>query len=234
VAVEADSKIVTLLSVDRRLAKGAELRPEHLVPMEWPRSAVPKGAFDRPEAIFGEGLRDRRHLIASIEPGELILQSRLSKPNECGSIGCDVPPGMRLISVPIGAVNGVSGFIGPGDHVDILLTREVEGQLATSVILEGIQVRAIDQNRDDERGPRVGRTATVLVSIRDAQIITLALQSGSLSLVLRGSGEELGGDPVPVDPVTPEDLNDLLQAPKPQEKGIWINRGGERIWVPLP
>jgi len=174
-ATSVEPAYVRLLVANRQLKRDTDLRPEDLEWREWPRSAIPEGAFAKVEQIFGDDLGDKRSMIASIEPGELILKGKLSAPNDCGGIDCDVDPGMRLISIPIDAVSGVAGFIRPGDHVDILLTQTVEGRIVSSVIMEAVEIRAIDQSRDTESNVvRPGRTATVLVTARQAQELAVA------------------------------------------------------------
>jgi len=83
-------------------------------------------------------------------------------------------------------------FVLPGTMVDVLLTRKILGDGATSedlrsdVILANAQVLAVDQGANDKDGkPKVGKTATLAVSLYDAQRLTIANKVGTLSLVLR-------------------------------------------------
>lgn len=222
------TEYVTVLVASQPLAKGDLLRAEQLRYISLPRPAVPKGAYSSMTALFGD-LGDRKRFVArSFEPGEPILEGKLSNSNRNGGIG----PGMRLVSIPVNSVSIVSGFVTPGDRVDILLTRDQQGKLTNSVILQDIDVFAVDQRSDSESAtPRVGRTVTVEVNVVQAQKLALAQQIGRLSLTLRGS--DTTDDSGAKAPVTIDDLNDLNAPEAVTRKFIWIRREGvlEKVWL---
>lgn len=169
------------------LAFGQAVRFEHLREQEWPAHAVPEGSFGSIKQIIGEG-NDLRVALRPISPGEPVLQSKVSGFGERASLSAIVPDGKRAFSIKVNEVTGVSGFLLPGDRVDILLTRSVgdNRNLATDVILQDIIVRAIDQTSDEQRDrPQVAKTVTVEVTPDEAQKLALAMQVGSLSLALR-------------------------------------------------
>jgi pilus assembly protein CpaB len=102
------------------------------------------------------------------------------------------------VSISIDAVSGVSGFINPGDRVDVFMIRGSGAELSSNLILENIQIIAVDQQTNTERNaPVAGRTVTVEVTPTEAQKLALAQQVGRLSLTLRGFGEQeiVGGTP---------------------------------------
>jgi hypothetical protein len=86
--------------------------------------------------------------IRPIARGEPILVSRIS---ERAVLSANLVPNMRAVTVPVDPVTGVAGFVTPGDVVDVLLTRQIPGDGATSddnmtsVIMESIQVLAVDR-----------------------------------------------------------------------------------------
>jgi pilus assembly protein CpaB len=102
---------------------------------------------------------------------------------------------MRAISTEISPETGAGGFILPNDHVDVILSRrdkDAEKQAGVDVhtsetILSNIRVLAIDQMVEEKNGQRVvvGKTATLELSQRQAEMLAAARQSGSLSLALR-------------------------------------------------
>jgi pilus assembly protein CpaB len=216
------TEYVTVLAASERLASGDLLQAGQLKYISIPRQAVPKGAYTSTTALFGD-LGDRKRYIArSFEPGELILEGKLSNSSRNG----DIPPNMRIVSIPINAVTGVSGFVSAGDRVDILMIRGEDGQLVSQVVLEDVLVYAVDQRSDTEgTTPRTGRTATVMVKSRDAQLLTVAQGVGRLSLSLRGkdaTGIDKSGR------VTTKDLDDFVKPDAIPKNYIWINRGGVR------
>jgi pilus assembly protein CpaB len=102
---------------------------------------------------------------------------------------------MRAVSTEISPETGAGGFILPNDRVDVLLSRrpkdadrKADSEPASSeTILTNVRVLAIDQTVEEKNGQRVvvGKTATLEVSPRQAEKITLARALGSLSLSLR-------------------------------------------------
>ena len=94
--------------------------------------------------------------LRTIEPGELILQSKVTGFGGSSRMATRVAEGKRALTIPINAISGVAGHVQPGDRVDVLNTRPINGQLTTSVILQNILVIATDQrsNTEIDRGAR--------------------------------------------------------------------------------
>lgn len=187
---------------------GDRLGPENLKWVTWPAEAVPPGSFTTREGLLGESGDERRIALRQIEENEPILETKITGFGESPRMAMKLANGSRAVTIKIDAVTGVGGFIAAGDHVDVMLTRQVEDQLATSVILQDVPVIAVDQSDDAEAlSPRVGKTVTVEVDSTGAQKLALAQQLGTLSLLLRGMADV--GEEEEVKPVTTQDLVDL-------------------------
>jgi pilus assembly protein CpaB len=108
--------------------------------------------------------------------------------------------GNRAITVPISATSGNAGFVFPGDLVDVILTAKYSdtpdkndnGNFYAATLLESVRVLAIDQKTEYNKGDAaVGKTATLEVTPKQAEIIALSLQMGQLQLSLRSlNGQE--------------------------------------------
>lgn len=146
--------------------------------------------------------------LRPIVPGEPILADKLSGR---AVLSAKLPDGMRAMSIPINATNAVSGFIRPADIVDVLLTRDLgEGNQATEVIMEAVQVLAIGTvQSENATEPGLAGTATMLVDLYGAQKLTLARKMGEMSLVLRNVE---GKDQGPGVAVTSRDVSPLRVA----------------------
>jgi Flp pilus assembly protein CpaB len=130
-----------------------------------------------------------------IGEGEPVTPNRLVKPGERGFLAAVLKAGHRAVSIPIDAASGIAGLVFPGDRVDILLTHSVpardseEGsdpRRASETILENVRVLAVDQAVDDLQGePKLAKTATLEVTPKQAEILSVARQLGGLSLSLR-------------------------------------------------
>jgi pilus assembly protein CpaB len=131
-----------------------------------------------------------------------------------GFMAAVLQPGTRAVSVPVTATSAVSGFIYAGDRVDVLLTHVLNGTQgqhnATETILRNARVIAMDQKLDFSPGdkPDIAKTATLELTPKQSEIVTLAVKMGDLSLVLRSlQDNENGRDPATVEnaPAEPGD-----------------------------
>ena len=81
------------------------------------------------------------------------------------TIADSIDPQARM-AIQVNDVSGVAGFVTPGDRVDVLLTRRLDGDnMITTTVLQDIVVRGTDQLADEDLDkPSVARTVTVEVS----------------------------------------------------------------------
>ncbi|MDE2184289.1 MAG: Flp pilus assembly protein CpaB [Alphaproteobacteria bacterium] len=179
--------MTTAVVAKTELPFGTPLTPDLLQVVAWPRASVPQGAFASTDELFkGTKNPNDRIVIAAMVPGEPVLRSKVSGFGSRPTMSARVPDGMRAVSIHIDDVSGVSGFILPGDHVDVMLTRRINNVLNTDVIFQSITVLGIDQLADQRADkPVVGHTATVEVTPEQAEKLILAQQAGTLSLTLR-------------------------------------------------
>lgn len=198
-----EQKFTRIVVAAQPLEFGTRLTGQNLRLQTWPEASVPEGAY----RSLPDALKFDRVAVRPIVPGEPVLASKVSGTDGRATLAALLPNGMRALSVPISPVSAVSGFVLPGSVVDVLLTRKINsdasgrGGQRSDVILENVQVLAIDQLSSDKQSePKVGKTATVAVSLFDAQRLLVAQQSGSLSLVLR---KPTDGDTAPVPGTVP-------------------------------
>jgi pilus assembly protein CpaB len=168
---------------------GQLIKPDDLRWQPWPLGNLPASYIvegKRPIGDFvGAVARSQFHV------GEPIVESDIVMPGSRGFLAAVLKPGLRAVSVPATATSTVSGFIYAGDRVDVLLTHTLEGQNghhnATETILRNARVIAMDQKLDFTPGdkPDVAKTATLELTAKQTEIVTLAVKMGELSLVLR-------------------------------------------------
>src|SRR6185503_17989968 len=84
-----------------------------------------------------------------------------------GGLSMLVRPTMRAASIEVDQVSGVSGFVLPGDRVDVLITLEQRGQMdnaVTKTLLQNIEVLASGQKTDQkDNKPLSVQAVTLLV-----------------------------------------------------------------------
>jgi pilus assembly protein CpaB len=166
---------------------GTPIVRESLKIVPWPKASIPQDAFTNVDEIFAGATVPRdRIAIFRIAHDEPVTKGNVSGFGAKATLSYQVKEGMRAISIRVDDVVGVSGFVLPGDRVDIFLTRRMEN-IQTQVLLQDITIIGIDQVNDQGADkPIVARTATVEVTPEQAQKLVLAQQAGALSLSLRG------------------------------------------------
>lgn len=167
---------------------GTPLTTQNIRMQDWPAASVPVGAY----TSIAEAVRGDRAALRPIVPGEPILADKVSGPGGRATLAALLPEGMRAFSIPIDHISGVAGFVLPGTMVDVILTRPIPGEgtnfedIRSDVVLTNVQILAVDQFASEKGSePKVSRSATLAVTLADAQRLTLATRMGSLSLALR-------------------------------------------------
>jgi pilus assembly protein CpaB len=180
----ATAKLVVVASP---LRFGTELSAQHLREVSWPEGAIPKGAFATMKDVL-DG--QKRFALLAMEENEPLLKTKITGPGQRASLAAVIDPGMKALTVRVNDVNGVAGFVLPGERVDVLLTRNLDKEESwADVLLQNVKVLAADQSADDRTDkPSVVKAVTLEVSTAQAQRLALASSLGSLSLVLRPAG----------------------------------------------
>jgi len=135
---------------------GTELSSKHLSKVDWPAKYIAKGsAFSTTHDLIGKMPR------ADVYPGEIIYRQKLLGDTSRGGLESIIPAGMRAISISVNEVRSVSGFVKPGDHVDVMATIQTEGNeevrrgFSTKTVLQNVLVLAVAQNMVDDRKPDI-------------------------------------------------------------------------------
>ena len=188
---EANKKPIatrTIVVAGKSLRFGSELSGGALREIPWPEQAIPAGAFATIADLTKEG---RRVVLSPIEANEPILGWKITGPGQRATLSAMLRDGLKAVTIRVNDVEGVAGFVLPGDYVDVALTRQNEKTAATSdVILQSARVLAIDQMADERSDkPSVVKAVTLEVDTVAAQKISLAASIGTMSLILRKAGE---------------------------------------------
>ena len=188
--VESAIELGTVIVASSQLKFGTTLTGDMLKETKWPVDALPEGAFTSMDELLGDGTR---RVIDAMEPGEPVLLAKVTGENGRAGLAGIITEGMRAVTIPVDTVNGVGGFVQPGDRVDIVLTREdaeEEGSVA-KIIMENVKVLSVDQETDARsETARVAKSVTLEADTEGAQRLALANNVGRLSLLLRGVGDE--------------------------------------------
>jgi pilus assembly protein CpaB len=188
---EANKKPVTMQTVvvaSKPLRFGTELNASLLKEVPWPAESMPAGAFTKISDVLHGG---RRVVLTAIEPNEPVLSLKITGPGQRATLSALVHKGMKAVTIRVNDVEGVGGFVLPGDRVDVVLTRQIDkGAASTEVVLQNARVLAVDQVADERAAKAtVAKSVTLEVNTVEAQKVWLAASVGNLSLLLRKAGE---------------------------------------------
>ena len=228
-AKKTDTSTVKIVVARTRLNFGDKIKDEHLTEISWPKASVPKGSFQSIRQVL-DGKRPRVAL-RRIEINEPLLKSKVSGFGGRATLSAVLKGDRRAVTVRVNDVTGVSGFLLPGDRVDVLLSRGGEKtSRKTSVLLQDIRILGVGQLSSERHDkPVVVRTITVEATPNEAQKLILAQQVGKLSLMLRPVTERAivrikpvsvgdllrdQSDPARLNPPKPDAKKRVASAPK--------------------
>ena len=183
----------TIVVAGKPLRYGNELNASLLHEIPWSQDSLPAGAFAKINDVLAGG---KRVVLSAIEINEPILAVKITGPGQRATLSAMLHEGMKAVTIRVSDVEGVAGFVLPGDRVDIALTRlDGKGGATTDVVLQNATVLAIDQVADERASnPSIAKSVTLEVDTTAAQKLDLAASLGNLSLLLRKAGELADGN----------------------------------------
>ena len=183
-----------VLVAKKALPVGTIIDADSFAFQPWPKELM-QGAY------YVEGQPDAKTLAGTvvryaIAAGQPVTRGSLVGPQDRGFLAAALGPGMRAVTVPVNTTTGVAGFVFPGDHVDLVLTQQVQGGgdgaplKVSETIVRNVRVLATDQRftDKDEDGKTAIKTfsnVTFEVTPKIAEKIAVAQSLGQLSLSLR-------------------------------------------------
>ncbi|MDO8608759.1 MAG: Flp pilus assembly protein CpaB [Phaeospirillum sp.] len=211
--------VTEVLVTAREVAAGSVIVSDDLRYESWPNSLItPRlvvrgtGGEDPKAQLVGQVAR------RMLTEGEPFTAAATFRQDSAGVLAGVLAPGMRAVSIPITNPSAVSGFVTPGDRVDIILATDMQRavdnadrqsaasgsilRFAAETVLADIRVLAIDQQivRGRDGAAIQGKTATVEVTPKQGEILTTAGLIGTLQLVLRGLPDGNAAKPSPDEP----------------------------------
>ncbi|CUH64219.1 Flp pilus assembly protein CpaB [Thalassovita gelatinovora] len=249
-AKSAQTSTVELVEVavaNRALAYGETLTPKDARLVKFPVQALPEGVFSTAADLFPnpENPQQRRVVLRQIEKNEAILAVKITKPGEEAGLTSRLDRGMRAFAIEVDVASGVSGFLRPGDRVDVYWTGESrtggpnDRREFTKLIESSVSLIAVDQSSTNETATAsIARTVTVAATPNQVAALAQAQSTGRLSLSLVGAEDDTIAAAIEVDQ---RDLLGIIEeAPverievKEQVCTIRTRRGAEVVEIPIP
>jgi pilus assembly protein CpaB len=164
------------------------------VQMEKPTSVkpVPPNAFTQPAEVVGQVLR------RPVKKGQAFDRSCFTAEGTGVVLAGALRDGKRAVSLPLSDASGIEGLLYPGCMVDVLASLQLKDekglgdQPMSMTLLQGIYVLAVGdqtvvtpQTPGEVHAKSSSPTITLLVDTKQAEMLYLARQRGSVSIVLR-------------------------------------------------
>jgi len=220
----------SIVVASKPLRFGDELTSGALREMPWPEDALPAGAFGK----IADLTSSKRVVLMPIDTNEAVLAAKITGPGQRATLSAMLSDGMKAVTIRVNDVEGVAGFVLPGERVDVVLTRAGEKNNAVNdVVIQNVRVLAVDQLADQRADkPAVVKAVTLEVDPTDGQKIALAATVGTLSLLLRKAGDVVSADTRRVT------TRDLMTAPAQESHfvtiGVMRPSKGERVEYTVP
>ena len=183
-------KTVKVLCAARDVAEGAELVRAMVAVREVPARFVTDSwlLVEEDGSVKNDPVGQR--VLVPLKAGDPILASHFAPPREA-DLSAMVEPKGRAVTVDVQERNAVGLWVRPNDHVDVVGSfRDPQTQQLKSVtLLQNVVVLATGRvNASTTRVPDEDRryaSVTLLVLPEEAEILTLAQETGTLTLLLR-------------------------------------------------
>jgi len=169
---------------------GTAISKEMVKGLPFLKRTLPPGSFRDAASVEG------RTLVYPVREGEPILESQLApRTADAGGIAAVIGPRKRAMAVKVDKVIGVSGFIHPGNRVDVVATFNRLGNdstPATKTVIENVLVLAagpeMEKTGKGEKSAPVD-VITLEVTADEGEKLALAATEGKLQLALRNQAD---------------------------------------------
>lgn len=179
------------------------VKPDMVKLIRMPKASVPAGTFTSIKDV-----EDRWVQIQMLE-NEPCLDRKLAPKGSPAGLVARIPPGKRAFAVEVNEHTGVSGFILPYHHVDVVRNETVaDGKVEAETILQDALVLASGTvfTRPEDRSIQ-SRTVTLAITPEEVDTLVAAAAKGQLTLALRGlndhesrSAKRIKDEPTPTIP----------------------------------
>ena len=239
--------LVDVYVATERLEYGQRLLKKHVEKVAFPEASLPEGVFKAEDDLFPKGEAQPRTVLRAMEPKEALLSVKLTGPGEEAGITSQLERGMRAFAIKVDVSSGVSGFLRPGDRVDVYWTGQIDidsnnrrggRKEVTKLIETGVRLIAVDQVANgDTTEAIIARTVTVSVRPHQVAALAQAQSTGRLSLSLVGAEDDSVAEAIEVDQRSLLGIAEVEmpeEAPQKEICTIKTRRGGEVISTPIP
>ena len=171
----------------RDIPEGSTIDRIALTTVQWPVQTAPMGAYSSMDSVANCVTR------IAVFQGEAIVPGRLAPVGSGPGLELKIPPGQRAMAVRINDVAGISGLLQPNSRVDVLVTIKEDNsdRQVAKLFMSNMLVLSVgtEVQRDNQGKPINATTVTLAVTPEESERLAIAMNTGSIQLVLRGYGD---------------------------------------------
>lgn len=161
-----------------------KITPEMLAIKSIPIEAIHPDAFTSINETVGGTTK------AEIINGEQVIKGRVIIEGVSSPLAYRIPENMRAITIPMGEISGVAGYIGVGDRIDILVAYDDVALNPTKIVYTQLQnIEVLEKGpyaaTSEEQQIGMATSLTVLVTPAQAEVLAYANYNGSFHFSLR-------------------------------------------------
>lgn len=183
--LKTDVEMAPVVVAVQDLTFGNVLKPEQMKIVSYPKSSLPKGYYSHTDSLAGQVTK------VFVMENEPITASKLSSAG--GGLSLRIAENMRAVSIQVDKVSGVSGFVLPGDRVDVIASIDrygADNDAIATTVLQNIEVLAAGEKTGQQSDKVIqSQAVTLLVDAAGAQALALASRQARMSLALRNPND---------------------------------------------
>jgi pilus assembly protein CpaB len=231
--------LVQAYVVNKPMAYGQPLLKEDIQQVWMQEQFLPETIYRTEEAIFPPNEEKPRYVLRSMEAFEPLLSVKVTDPGRPAGLTGQLTNGQRAFAINVDVTSGVSGFLQPGDRVDVWWSGSSSstGESFTQLIETSVGIVAVDQ-ATSERSNEASIASTVTVEVSPEQVgrLAQAQATGKLTLSLVGNNDtaEIGAIEVDSNELLGIKEQEVVQAQQEEVCTIRTRRGAEIVETPIP
>jgi pilus assembly protein CpaB len=190
-ATKSEVAMVSVVRATENIPPRTTIKESMIEQIEVPADLAPPDAVIESDEILG------KVSLTAIYQQQILMNQMFQEETALKDISRMLKEGELAVTIGVTEVSGLGGNLKPGDKVDVLATitsNEEVGVASTFAILRDISVMAVGQDIgfSGETGdpaaattPPISKSVTLKVNPKDAEILSLASEVGSIRLALR-------------------------------------------------
>lgn len=231
--------LVEVFVVNKLKKYGEPILAEDVQKVWMQEQFLPETIYRTAEAIFPPNEDKPRYVLRTMEAFEPLLAIKVTEPGQPAGLTGQLSAGMRAFAINVDVSSGVSGFLQPGDNVDVWWSgsSSSSGESFTQLIETSVAIVAVDQATSERTtAAEIARTVTVEVSPEQVGRLAQAQATGRLTLSLVGNNDtaEVGAIEVNSDQLLGIKEQEIVEVQQEEVCTVRTRKGGEMVEMPIP